>query len=232
MDFNLDFLKIKKEPAIVSNRVIKTNICSDGTKIERLESGVQIVHNGKVEKPQPQRRYEKQIYVENLCREDYDLLEKWMRPNQYSQSGFIGEKESLKDVIAKDNAYLRKQRITHWQISDGIKDIFRTITSTHEGSRPRHGCDITAETGIPYFVKSTHYCGWQMCPFEDLPPWQDVKQGKSDSDFQITNKNNNCTVFLSELHPHLIEYHHFFEGNTEYRLEPKQIIELLELKPL
>ena len=71
------------------------------------------------------------------------------------------------------------------------------------------------------------YMGYQNCPFECKGNRDEIL---SDTDFTICNINLNKSIFCSELHPHLIKEHEFFEGNTKYRLDPTLAIEVLDIK--
>ncbi len=50
-------------------------------------------------------------------------------------------------------------------------------------------------------------------------------------DCLLQNVNNGIRLFFPGLIIHLIRDHHFFEGSLKYRVEPEQIIKLLELEP-
>ena len=50
-------------------------------------------------------------------------------------------------------------------------------------------------------------------------------------DCLLQNIDNGLRLFFPGLIIHLIREHNFFEGSLKYRVEPEQIIKLLELEP-
>ncbi|MFA4967617.1 MAG: hypothetical protein WC624_05310, partial [Candidatus Margulisiibacteriota bacterium] len=73
------------------------------------------------------------------------------------------------------------------------------------------------------------YGGYQHCPYEEA---SSADCHKTDMDHILYQPHTGRAIFFSGLHPHLIEAHHFFEGEgTSYRLSPESIIELFNLKP-
>ena len=62
--------------------------------------------------------------------------------------------------------------------------------------------------------------GTQESPFEDELFGQDK--------FVITNLNNQKTISFGDLVPLLIERYGFYEGNTEWRVEPSTILEVFD----
>jgi len=93
-----------------------------------------------------------------------------------------------------------------------------------------------------YLMHICSYRGSQQCPFKNNeldPRYHGYDYGCSD--VTITNLETNKTITFGTLLLHMIEYHQFFEGNgslidqkqcdNTYRLDPSEIVELLELKP-
>jgi hypothetical protein len=85
-----------------------------------------------------------------------------------------------------------------------------------------------------FTIKRDCYFGWQDCPFgcaDELRLMGSLPSGEpsisSSLDYHIslitpenwpyTDVKTGEDLFFSELHPHLIKDHHFFEGNTKYR---------------
>jgi hypothetical protein len=87
-----------------------------------------------------------------------------------------------------------------------------------------------------YLVQKIQWNGWQCCPFG--PGEKDEKNDGllnckecSDKDFVIKNLTTDEYVSFPSLIIHLIRDHHFFEGNTEYRLDPEKVISVLNINP-
>jgi hypothetical protein len=161
-----------------------------------------------------------------------DQLEARMYPKKYSDEGFLKTGEKLQDIIDKDEKTLKDLGITYNQIADRL---------TYVTKRAKHIAWLWAQdnTESDYFkhvdkgiivdnlkIKWVSYCGYQECPYDC-----EGQESLSDTDFTITDVKTSTSIFCSELHPHLIRKHHFFEGHTKYRLDPKTAIEVLGIQP-
>jgi hypothetical protein len=144
-------------------------------------------------------------------------IESRMKPGRSSQAGFLGEHDSLDGVIAADKAVLSNLGLTYNQFADRLETI--TQKAQYEARNADEYWD-TVEKGIivdgNFEVKWNSYMGYQHCPYG-------CKDGeaKSDTDYTIKNIKTGESVFFSLLHIHLIRQHQFFEGNTQYRLDPE-----------
>jgi hypothetical protein len=165
-----------------------------------------------------------------LTSEEFKIIEQRMYAGVYSASGFLAEDERLKDVIKKDNAYLESVGITHEQIADKIKmilDMHKEIcfgTACGTGHCMNHLNNYSfLDNGL--LVQYVSYMGGQSCPFHN-------KEYKTNSeghtDVTITNKDTKITFNI--LLEHMIRYHQFFEGSVEHRLDPRKIIDMLDIK--
>lgn len=74
-----------------------------------------------------------------------------------------------------------------------------------------------------YLVTSMGTKGFQECPYGSC--------GKGSTDFVIYNIDKKQAIRFGELQIHMIRDHGFFEGNVIYRLEPEEVISVLEIKP-
>lgn len=165
----------------------------------------------------------------------HDLTEKQirditptLRPGQSSREGFLNETESLIEVHDADYDTLHGLRITPEQIADKLERItakaHRMGTLAH-----RRGENYWERVRKSFLVEDLYvswdsYRGWQSCPFgcED-------REAQADTDYTVTNKLGE-SIFFSELHIHLLRRHHFFEGHTKYRLDPKKTVRVLDIK--
>ena len=214
---------------------------SDGTLIERLPTGVIVVHNETTRVvPVPPKLF-KRIMLDDLDKKEIKILQGWMRPKGMSTSGFLSKRESLKRVIARDNETLNKLGVTHEQIADELEaklkeankrlrdskgGIERGINGNKAGELAR---EVVFGEGGKYRARPLYYMGSQDCPFERLPRFSGVKVGEASSDMTLVNQRLGKGVFFSELHIHLLRYHHFFEGHSRYRLEPNEVVQVLEM---
>ena len=151
-------------------------------------------------------------------------------PEQSSTSGFLANGEILEEIINQDEKTLKKLNITTNQIADKLETITEKFIRKRnlyyrENHLKNENFDYNKTFQVDNLnIKITRYLGYQHCPFG-------CPEENSDSDFDIINLKNKTKLFFSLLHIHLIRKHHFFEGNTKYRLDPKQTIQCLEIKP-
>jgi hypothetical protein len=183
-------------------------------------------------------------------------LERRMRPGTYSQNGFLGQTESLEAVVAQDSQILKTLGVSHDQIADALKNILQYVEEQrdallkeknhqeywgregripdlyHSESIPHFAIDNLPNTDVGYFVEDKfqvfilEYRGLQECPWGcGYGPW-------SSFDFLILNRQSGKYVTGPGLIVHLIREHHFFEGmESPYRVDPSEVIQVLDLVP-
>ena len=170
-----------------------------------------------------------EIMIENLSSSEIEAIEERMRPGHYSRAGFLNETERLKTVIQRDREALAEMGITPKQIADRLDGIMAQalrLRSMHM-YRPEAAQAFTPLIEEKFSVAIMGYLGWQQCPYKTGIDFC----GKSSHDLEIYNVENDEDIQFPGLIAHLIRYHHFFEGNSPYRLDPKQAVKTLELKP-
>jgi len=166
-----------------------------------------------------------------------------LHPGVRSQEGFLLEWESLREVMTRDEAALKELGITHKQVADRLRYVM---------GRASHLCweiqddvdDIWKRIDRGFTVGGVKvtwrsWCGYQNCPFgcaDDMEcaygiqfPKERHREALSDTDYTMSNAQG--SLFVSELLPHLIEHHHFFEGGTKYRVDPAICVKVLDIKP-
>jgi hypothetical protein len=146
-----------------------------------------------------------------------DKIEARLYPGCSSTEGFLRRDEKLQDVINEDEMVLKSLNVTFDQIADRLKVIQEKAIKAIQTSTLDKPVIVE---GLK--VKLECYLGYQGCPWG-------CENEQSSVDFIITDPNTNQSFFCSQLHPHLIKKHKFFEGHTEYRLNPKVVIEVLKL---
>jgi len=161
-----------------------------------------------------------------------DKIEARLYPGCSSTQGFLKKNEKLQDVINQDEKTLKELNITYDQIANRIEYVQKRASYlSWKFDKENINADYWEEIKKGFMVDGLKvtwesYCGYQGCPYEC-----EGKDALSDSDFTIMNPDIKKTIFCSELHPHLIRKHKFFEGHTKYRLDPKIAIEVLKIKP-
>ncbi len=147
-------------------------------------------------------------------------LEKVMRPGASSDSGFLGEAESLLEVLAADNdTVTQKLKLSHAQLAKPLL-VIGYYAARHASTKP-----IAVSYGKEVFqVQSSLSRGFQDSPFEDGT--------KTNATILITNLRTGQKLNYSLLVPHMIERYGFYEGKgTPYRVDPLKIAQVLGLAP-
>jgi hypothetical protein len=146
-------------------------------------------------------------------------------PGKSSQAGFLNDGETLEEIVEADRQTLENLGLTYKQFTDRLTTLMEK-TRRHRYCRLQNGDpdapweDVTVEGR--YLVQSVSYMGYQFCPWGC--------KATSDSDFTVKNLSSGEKVFFSQLHPHLIQEHHFFEGHTGYRLDPCAAAKVLDVE--
>jgi len=143
-----------------------------------------------------------------------DRLEAQMRPGVSSNAGFLGENESLAQVLAEDNDAVLGMGLTHQKLADFLfhasEGAFFSNTFEYNGRKFTRHCAATM--------------GYQTSPFED--------DTMGNEDYDIVCLEDGLTITFSMLLPFMIERYGFYEGKgTHYRLDPKKVAEVAGFTP-
>lgn len=173
----------------------------------------------------------KYLRIEHLRDSEIEEIERRAKNRKFSTSCFLGDNESLREIIERDNETLRKYGVTHEQIADILRRLMQggmTLDSIRNSTR--------FLVDDKFRVRMTVYFGKQQCPFWFVE--EKVSGGyhlytcdESGFDYDVRNMHTGESFSFSGLLPHLIGEHHFFEGGVPYRLDPEEIIRVLELAP-
>lgn len=153
-----------------------------------------------------------------------DEVEARMRPGEFSQVGFLGAEESLRDVLDADARTLLELGVTARAMAERLFEILESALESK----------LTAVSAGHFRVQVTRYKGPQICPFAP-DPFENPCQGfggmrLASIDWEIRNTRNRLRMTGPGLIAHLIGMHSFFEGmNSPYRVDPRALAELLEL---
>jgi hypothetical protein len=159
---------------------------------------------------------------DQLSNEEFNRIQERMYPGEYSMVGFLAPNEKLVDIIEKDRLYLESVNITYDQIADRLLVI-------EEKHRHNHQSKSIIEN--KFEVSMVQYKGIQECPFQNYNLDNKTHYEYGSADITITNLKTNKTIKFGSLMHHLIRSHHFFEGSILFRLDPKEVIEVLEIIP-
>lgn len=153
-------------------------------------------------------------------------VEARMRPGRFSQAGFLGPNESLRQVLDADARTLLELGVTAEILA---ADLGRLLVAAIDST------PTTTNAGA-YEVRLHGYKGPQICPFAPQPH-ENPCPGPGDKrlasvDWTIRNPRTRIELSGPGLIVHLIAAHSFFEGiESPYRVSPLRLAELLELGP-
>jgi hypothetical protein len=148
-----------------------------------------------------------------------------MRPGSFSQAGFLGPHESLRQVLDADAQSLAELGVSTRTLAELLGQILEgAVASKRATTRVGH-----------HDVRIRRYKGPQICPFAPEPhenPCPGDGMRLASIDWDIRNTRNRVRLSGPGLIVHLIGAHAFFEGlESPYRVAPRALAELLDLGP-
>jgi hypothetical protein len=182
-------------------------------------------------------------------------LEERMRPAAYSSQGFLGQTESLENVVAQDSQTLKTLGISHEQIAIALENVMQCVKDQsyklsednypefveregegyipdlyHPESIPRFSLDNLPNTDVGYLVgNKLQVFNVQYRGMQECP-WGCEYEEWGSFEFLILNRQSGKFVTFPGLIVHLIRKHHFFEGlESPYRVDPAEVVQVLEL---
>jgi hypothetical protein len=150
-----------------------------------------------------------------------DEVERRMRPGAFSQGGFLGPHERLRDVLAEDAQTVTTLGVTCERIAERLRQTLeRALVS------PRRRARVDG-----LFVQVEKFKGFQICPWARSPHQGQCTAGGgvqfASIEWDIANARGE-KIHGPGLAVHLIRDHHFFEGkDSPYRLDPRRLVSLL-----
>jgi hypothetical protein len=140
-----------------------------------------------------------------------------MKPGIITRDGFLGtDKRNLVDILVEDDASVKRMNLTHRQIADrmaqfreaGIRGLgdFITVKPHFEVRVDSVRGKLPSPFGGPGLIRKT------------LIIVRNLQLGRE--------------ISYTDMHIHLIGKHGFYEGKgSRFRLEPKDLVNILEVKP-
>ena len=153
-----------------------------------------------------------------------DEVEARMRPGNFSQAGFLGPEESLRQVLELDAHTLEELGVTAEALADKLGQLLESAIASAR----------TVTRVGPCSIRLQRYKGPQICPFAP-EPYENPCPGRGDKrfasiDWNISNSRKGIQLSGPGLIVHLIGAHGFFEGiQSPYRVPPRKLTQLLEL---
>lgn len=184
-------------------------------------------------------------------------LERRMRPESWSEMGFLGHLESLEVVLAQDNQTLKALDISYEQIAEALEKILQSVLDQRdklleensqefrqrEGKEPifdlyepdyipNFSLNNLPSTDLGYLIGNKFQVFMRHYRGLQKCPWGCEYDYWSSLTFLILNRQSAKFVTGSGLIVHLIRKHHFFEGiKTPFRVDPARVADVLELAP-
>jgi hypothetical protein len=193
--------------------------------------------------------------LENRLRPDMGQKQDSYGFSDYSEEGFLGKDESLLDVVSKDWEVVEKLGTSHKEISEALERAISLGSMPNPNYRIDNNiatagfqhcpwmCRCKYEMGngtiliyspqdvTPDELASIQYAAMGLDPQEMAnDPLTSSGYAKQLRRLPKTEDVRGKAAVVSELHPHLIGSHYFFEGTkSPYRADPGVIISALNL---
>jgi len=159
-----------------------------------------------------------------------------MRPGGLSVAGFLDERESLLDVIRRDEEALEGIGVTPQRIVERLLELLVAANEEFQalnGRVPTHGLIVNGRYHVHGFDVTVRR--FPTCPFESadgqLCDGHRTCEQFSAHDFAVVNSVSGLRFGFPILALHTIADHHFFEGNVQYRVDPVVAARTLDLTP-
>lgn len=180
--------------------------------------------------------------------------------SDYSQEGFLGADENLPDVVQEDWEVVERYGATHGEIAEALNRAIFAEEMPNPEYKIEHLSESLGFQGCPWECKDKYNKGngiiliynIQKTSEEDLEAIrfasiigyggvnkiQENLEGEDDELLacfleSIPESRNDLTdriAVVTEIHPHLIGRHYFFEGkHSLYRADPRLLIPALNL---
>lgn len=167
-----------------------------------------------------------------------------MRDRKFSSETFLGQHESLQEIVADDERVLLQNDISWKEFANAIFGLFnffrkqeqfvRTLLGSH-----RVTCStlqLNDTTVLQWsFDGFRAYLGYQECPFDKcVGSWAkfgNENVGSMELQLSKTAENVTSQIHISDLLCHLCDHHHFLEGkNCAMRIDPQNFIDFFSLQ--
>ena len=132
------------------------------------------------------------------------------------RDGFLGrDGRSLAEIIDTDDAAVRRLGVTHEQIARRLDGIVREVAA-------HMGAPVTIAEGLSacyHEAMGRIPCPWSGCGLF------------AKGEVELSEAETGRTLRFTSLSCHLIGEHGFYQGRgSRYRLEPAEIVNLLDIK--
>lgn len=151
--------------------------------------------------------------------------------NNYSHNGFLGIDEDLVELVEADARVVESYGLTHAQIAAVLRTAIKKSKVPNKNYSAQGGVITAGYQNCPWFCaeKDAGASDMMIIMLKDeevLEPLFNSVFGRKGWQPSWAEKS----VVVTEMHPHLIEQHYFFEGReTPFRADPELLIDALNL---
>jgi len=141
-----------------------------------------------------------------------------MQPGVITLEGFLGtDRRDLQEILEDDNGIVKRMHLTHQRIAHRMSE-FR--------EKGEKGLGEFISVGPHFEVRVDTVRGKLPCPFQHPGIYRKANT-------TVRNTRLGREITYTDLHIHMIEVHGFYEGKgSRFRLEPKELAEILEVEPV
>lgn len=148
-----------------------------------------------------------------------------MRPGAFSRVGFLGPRESLKEVLDADRLEVERLGLTFERLAEPLE----TLIDAAENSPTRN-----AKIEGRFRVEVEIFTGFQICPWASDPHHAQCDAGlgvrHASINWRIVNLRTRREIRGPGLAVHLMRDHHFCQGKgSPLRVDPGELADVLEL---
>jgi hypothetical protein len=171
------------------------------------------------------------------------------RPGRSSSAGFMSSDEDIISVLKGDNRLVKKLGLTHPQMARPLFHVWNLILKTREVERFWGKIGFFLYNGRKVFYEAGRTRGWQESIFNDeiyggfqIKIWRELEEKEKDlldqdyahlSDDQRSELIEKLSrLFTGEMEPYYVMRYGFYEGHTEYRVDPIAIAFVFGLRDL
>jgi hypothetical protein len=150
-----------------------------------------------------------------------DRVEARMRPGRLSRTGFLGPRESLRDVMAADAKAMQRIGVNFDALGQRLA---RLLDAALESP------DRRASVGGRYYVGIQQFLGFQICPWARRGQCEGPRMIYASVDWTIVDLNSGQSMSGPGMIVHLMADHHFCEGReSPHRVDPVRLARFLGL---
>ena len=168
-------------------------------------------------------------WFDTFSQKRIEQIEAKCKDESFCRSGMLGKKEKLQKVCQRDMDTLTEMKITWKQIYQRLNSIigkWRSLRFLIGMQKLPKGTLVEGR----YQIEEIVHRGSQECPFKDPNDHYYYGYDYGDRYYTIFDTKTGEELQLGSLLLHMISVHGFFEGDNPYRVDPRKVIEMFDIK--